>query len=96
MYNGLVLNERPGMLRSGFTLQVLSQLPVGVAEVGAMTGLQLVPNPVDGQLGLVLEGFTTGMQVARILDLQPSAASNRYVRALTRLKGFLQNRASGD
>ena len=35
-------------------------------------------------------------EVARILDLQPSAASNRYVRALTRLKGFLQNRASGD
>jgi RNA polymerase sigma-70 factor (ECF subfamily) len=35
-------------------------------------------------------------EVARILDLQPSAASNRYVRALTRLKGFLQNRTGAE
>ena len=80
MYNGMVLNERPGMLRSGFTLQVLSQLPVGVAEVGAMTGLQLVPNPVEGQLGLVLEGFTTGMQVARILDLRGKLVQQHTLR----------------
>jgi hypothetical protein len=81
MYNGMVLNERPGMLRSGFTLQVLSQLPVGVAEAGATTGLQLVPNPVDGQLGLVLEGFTTGMQVARILDLRGKLVQQHTLRA---------------
>ncbi|MBI5851715.1 MAG: sigma-70 family RNA polymerase sigma factor [Planctomycetes bacterium] len=34
----------------------------------------------------------TNAEVSKLLDLQPTAASNRYVRALTRLKGLLADK----
>lgn len=35
----------------------------------------------------------SNLEVAAVLEIQPSAASNRYVRALARLKGLLGSRA---
>jgi RNA polymerase sigma-70 factor (ECF subfamily) len=46
-------------------------------------------DPIDREI-LVLRHFEelTNAEVAKILDLRPSAASNRYIRALGRLRGL--------
>jgi hypothetical protein len=89
MYNGLVLNERPGMLRSGFTLQVLSQLPVGVAEQTVLNEVIILPNPAQDQLALTFNGLQHTQVVVAIIDLngrvisstnaQVNAGANRHV-----------------
>ncbi len=66
-----------------------SQAAVREEAARLLQGVLAKMDPIDREI-LVLRHFEelTNAEVSKILDLRPSAASNRYIRALGRLRGL--------
>lgn len=65
-YTGMVLEE--GYARSGFTINVLNQLPTGISDQ-ALTEERLWPNPVNESLSLSFRSTVNGNVPLSIIDL---------------------------
>jgi PKD repeat protein len=69
MYSGMVIDGRPGMLRNGFTLNVIAELPTAVAERKVVDEVALWPNPVEDVIGLAFTSNRSASLSLRIVDL---------------------------
>lgn len=69
MYNGMIIDGRPGMLRNGFTLRVIDELPTAVAERNVVEEVALWPNPVEDIIGLAFTSSRSTNLSLRIVDL---------------------------
>jgi hypothetical protein len=66
LYTGLIEDGRPGMLRNGFTLRVINELPTAVAERDVVEQVAMWPNPVEDIIGL---SFTSGRSANLTLSI---------------------------
>ena len=93
------MNYRDAAIRSGLILALAAGLAgcqdpaIGTIRAELQTRLQVVLNgmdPIDREV-LALRHFEdlSNAETAAVLGLQKSAASNRYIRALKRLKEIL-------
>jgi len=78
-------------LTGGFTSP--SGAAVRAEQANILRGVLDQMDEIDREI-LVLRHLEemSNSEVSKILDLQPTAASNRYVRALTRLRGLLADK----
>jgi PKD repeat protein len=81
MYNGMIIDGRPGMLRNGFTLNVIAELPTAVAERNAVDEVALWPNPVEDVIGLSFHSMRSGSLQLMVVDANGRvvATSNQVV-----------------
>jgi hypothetical protein len=69
IYTGLIVDGRPGMLRSGFTIRVISELPMAVAERNVVEEVSMWPNPVEDIIGLSFNSSRNANLILSIVDL---------------------------
>ncbi len=69
IYTGLIVDGRPGMLRSGFTIRVISELPMAVAERNVVEEVSMWPNPVEDIIGLSFHSSRNANLILSIMDL---------------------------
>jgi hypothetical protein len=69
IYTGLIVDGRPGMLRSGFTIRVISELPMAVAERNVVEEVSMWPNPVEDIIGLSFHSSRNANLILSIIDL---------------------------
>ncbi|MBP7449458.1 MAG: T9SS type A sorting domain-containing protein [Flavobacteriales bacterium] len=69
IYTGLIVDGRPGMLRSGFTIRVITELPTGVDEHNAVEEVAMWPNPVEDIIGLSFTSSRSANLGLSIMDL---------------------------
>jgi hypothetical protein len=69
IYTGLIVDGRPGMLRSGFTIRVISELPMAVAERNVVDEVSMWPNPVEDIIGLSFHSSRSANLILSIIDL---------------------------
>jgi hypothetical protein len=68
MYNGMIIDGRPGMLRNGFTLTVINELPTTVAERTAVEEVALWPNPVEDVIRLAFTSARSASLQLQVID----------------------------
>ncbi len=69
IYNGMVIDGRPGWLRNGFTIRVREQLSTGVQEDEVLNELRTWPNPVNDRLNLSFRSTLRGTMQLQIVDV---------------------------
>jgi PKD repeat protein len=69
IYNGIVIDGRPGSLRSGFTIRVRQQVSTGVQEAEAINELRTWPNPVSDHLNLSFRSTLRGTVQLQLVDV---------------------------
>lgn len=69
IYNGMVIDGRPGSLRNGFTIRVRQQLSTGVQEAEALNELRSWPNPVNDRLNLSFRSTLRGTVQLQLVDV---------------------------
>jgi hypothetical protein len=69
IYTGLIVDGRPGMLRSGFTIRVITELPTGVDERNVVEEVAMWPNPVEDIIGLSFTSSRSANLGLSIMDL---------------------------
>jgi hypothetical protein len=69
LYTGLIMDGRPGMLRSGFTIRVIAELPMAVAERNVVVEVSMWPNPVEDIIGLSFHSSRNANLILSIVDL---------------------------
>lgn len=86
IYNGLIQQENHA--RSGFTINVLNQLPTGLADVTAFDGAALWPNPVNDAMSLSFRSTVSGTVPMSIIDLNGRVMEQQnitFVRGTNRI-----------
>ncbi len=78
IYTGMILEE--SYARSGFTVNVLNQLPTGIPDRPAMESPVLWPNPVDDVINLSFNTTLTGNLPMTIIDLNGREVRKENVR----------------
>jgi len=68
-YSGMVIDGRPGSLRSGFTIRVRDQVSTDVSEEVGMIDAMTWPNPVSDQLNLNFRSTAKGAFVLQVVDV---------------------------
>jgi hypothetical protein len=68
-YSGMVIDGRPGSLRSGFTIRVRDQVSTDVSEEVGMIDAMTWPNPVSDQLNLNFRSTAKGAFVLQVADV---------------------------
>lgn len=69
IYNGMVIDGRPGSLRNGFTIRVRQQLSTGMQEAEALNELRSWPNPVNDRLNLSFRSTLRGTVQLQLVDV---------------------------
>jgi PKD repeat protein len=69
LYTGLIVDGRPGLLRSGFTISVRSEQPTGITERELVENVALWPNPVEDVIGLSFSSLNNASLSLTIFDL---------------------------
>jgi PKD repeat protein len=69
IYNGMVIDGRPGSLRSGFTIRVREQVSTGMQEAEALNELRTWPNPVSDHLNLSFRSTLRGTVQLQLVDV---------------------------
>jgi PKD repeat protein len=69
IYNGMVIDGRPGSLRSGFTIRVREEVSTGMREAEALTELSTWPNPVSNHLNLSFRSNLRGAVQLELVDV---------------------------
>jgi PKD repeat protein len=69
IYNGMVIDGRPGSLRSGFTIRVRQQVSTGMQEAEALNELRTWPNPVSDHLNLSFRSTLRGTVQLQLVDV---------------------------
>ena len=80
IYEGMVLEEEANYARSGFTIQVLNQMPTGIPEEPALDGLSLWPNPVNDAFNIGLRSSLSGNVLVSVIDLNGRAVIEQSAR----------------
>lgn len=89
LYTGLIVDGRPTLLRAGFTIRVISELPTAIAEREVVENLGLWPNPVEDVIGLSFNSpFSTNLTLT-IFDL-----NGRVIRSTNNVVNAGDNRHS--
>lgn len=78
MYTGMILEDN--YARSGFTINVLQQLPTGMGDQPALANTALWPNPVAEELNLTFNTSMKGNMPMSIIDLNGRTLSTTNVR----------------
>jgi PKD repeat protein len=73
LYEGMA--PQTGVVRNGFTIRVLNQLPTGIME-RAFTEERLWPNPVNESLSLSFRSTVSGIMPLSIIDLNGRVLHN--------------------
>ena len=69
LYTGMVLEEEANYARSGFTVNVLNQLPTGIEDRPVLEEPLLWPNPVEDIINLSFNTSLNGNLAMSIIDL---------------------------
>ena len=80
IYEGMVLEEEANYARSGFTIQVLNELPNGMTEEPALDELALWPNPVNDAFNIGLRSSLSGNVLVNVIDLNGRAVIEQSAR----------------
>ena len=80
IYEGMVLEEEANYARSGFTIQVLNELPNGMTEEPALDELALWPNPVNAAFNIGLRSSLSGNELVNVIDLTGRAVIEQSAR----------------
>ena len=86
LYTGLIVDGRPGLLRSGFTISVRSEQPTAIAERERLENVALWPNPVEDVIGLSFNSLNNASLSLTIFDL-----NGRVVRSSNTVVNTGQN-----
>jgi PKD repeat protein len=86
LYTGLIVDGRPGLLRSGFTISVRSEQPTGITERELVENVALWPNPVEDVIGLSFNSLNNASLSLTIFDL-----NGRVVRSTNTVVNTGQN-----
>jgi hypothetical protein len=86
LYTGLIVDGRPGLLRSGFTISVRSEQPTGITERELVENVALWPNPVEDVIGLSFNSLNNASLSLTIFDL-----NGRVVRSTNTVMNSGQN-----
>ena len=86
LYTGLIVDGRPGLLRSGFTISVRSEQPTAIAERELVENVALWPNPVEDVIGLSFNSLNNASLSLTIFDL-----NGRVVRSTNTVVNSGQN-----
>ncbi len=86
LYTGLIVDGRPGLLRSGFTIRVRSEQPTAIAERELLENVALWPNPVEDVIGLSFNSLNNASLSLTIFDL-----NGRVVRSTNTVVNSGQN-----
>ncbi len=80
LYTGMVLEEEANYARSGFTVNVLNQLPTGISERPVVEAPLLWPNPVEELINLSFNTNLSGNLPLTIMDMNGRVVRNESVR----------------
>jgi PKD repeat protein len=69
LYTGLIVDGRPTLLRSGFTIRVVSEQPTAIIEREWVENVALWPNPVEDVIGLSFNSLNHASLSLTIFDL---------------------------
>ena len=86
LYTGLIVDGRPGLLRSSFTISVRSEQPTAIAERDLVENVALWPNPVEDVIGLSFNSLNNASLSLTIFDL-----NGRVVRSTNTVVNTGQN-----
>jgi hypothetical protein len=86
LYTGLIVDGRPGLLRSSFTISVRSEQPTAIAERDLVENVALWPNPVEDLIGLSFNSLNNASLSLTIFDL-----NGRVVRSTNTVVNTGQN-----
>ncbi len=86
LYTGLIVDGRPGLLRSGFTISVRSEQPTAITERELVENVALWPNPVEDVIGLSFNSLNNASLSLTIFDL-----NGRVVRSTNTVVNTGQN-----
>ena len=89
LYTGLIVDGRPTLLRAGFTIRVISELPTAIAEREVVENLGLWPNPVEDVIGLSFNSPFSANLTLTIFDL-----NGRVIRSTNNVVNAGDNRHS--
>jgi hypothetical protein len=87
IYNGMVIDGRPGSLRSGFTISVRSEQPTAITERELLENVALWPNPVEDVIGLSFNSLNSASLSLTIFDL-----NGRVIRSTNNAVNAGENR----